>query len=213
MRLRLANGDLVAVPPALSGAAVATASYVIGSKRGDVRVDVALAGMAAFLFGLLARSPSCGRRERLALVHGLVSSGDAGLLSIPDAMLVFAPEDRASVRDLIDLHLIDLHLTDQIDYRLVDYHRADDSYERLTGAVLALRPDTQQQEAVYKELVGLCIRMSADRARDAAGGQQMSRVEWAGLLMLLVVLLAVISVLPGGTVPGALVVGALGASQ
>jgi len=36
--------------------------------------------------------------------------------------------------------LIDRHLTDQLDYRLVDYHRASPSFRALIKAVLVLQP-------------------------------------------------------------------------
>ena len=52
--------------------------------------------------------------------------------------------------------------------------------------------------------------MSADRALiEAATGQALSAIEWTGLLLLLLLLVGLIAVLPGGTVLGALVVGVL----
>jgi len=118
-------------------------------------------------------------------------------------MSVFGEEAR--VRDLVDGHL-----TDQIDYRLVDYHLATPSYLVLTDAVYALDPRGPQQESVYKELVALCIATTADRSLiEAATGQALSPIEWSGLLLLLLLLVGLIAVLPGGTVLGALVVGVL----
>lgn len=74
-------------------------------------------------------------------------------------MSVFGEGDRRRVRELVDGHL-----TDQIDYRLVDYHLATPSHLVLTEAVYGLDPEGPQQEAVYKELVALCITMSTDRS-------------------------------------------------
>jgi hypothetical protein len=55
-----------------------------------------------------------------------------------------------------------------------------------------------------------CISMREQRGLiEAATGQAMSPLEWSGLFLLLLVLLSLISVLPGGTVPGALVAGVL----
>jgi hypothetical protein len=105
---------------------------------------------------------------------------------------------------------VDAHLTDQIDYRLVDYHLATPSHLALTDAIYALEPEGSQQDAVYKELIGLCLGISADRALiEAATGQSLSAIEWSGLLLLLLLLIGLIAVLPGGTVLGALVVGVL----
>ena len=144
-------------------------------------------------------------RERLALVQNLVAKGNSSLFSIHQMMSVFGEEDRCHIRDLVDRHL-----TDQIDYRLVDYHLATPSFLVLTDGVYALDPDGPQEEAVYKELVVLCISMSADRSLiEAATGQALSAIEWSGLLLLLLLLVGLIAVLPGGTVLGALVVGVL----
>jgi hypothetical protein len=120
-------------------------------------------------------------------------------------MEIFEDQDRRHLRDLVDSHL-----TDQIDYRLVDYHLAALSFLQLTNAVYALRPSTDQQLETYRELESLCIDMTKDRALiEAATGQSMSPIEWSGLSLLFVVLLGLISVLPGGAVVGSLAAGVL----
>ena len=201
----LANGDAVVWPAVLSGLAVGTASFLIGSRRGDVRVDVAMASMAAFLFGVLLAFTIVRTRERLALVQDLVARDNSALFSIHQLVAVFGEEEREHIRELVDEHL-----TDQIDYRLVDYHMAAASNQRLVDAVYALEPQGPQQESVYKELVALGINMTADRANiEAATGQALSPIEWTGLLLLLLLLVALIAVLPGGTVLGSIVAGVL----
>ena len=80
----------------------------------------------------------------------------------------------------------------------------------MTKAVYELEPVTPQQEGVYKELVALCIATSDYRALiEAATGQALSATEWTGLIMLFCLLVALIAVLPGGTVLGAVVAGVL----
>ena len=202
------HGQVVVAPALLAGASVAIASYLVGPKRGDVRVDVALASMAAFLFGVLLAFTIVRTRERLALVQDLVAKGNSSLFSVHQMVGVFDDKDRAHVQ-----HLIDCYLTDQIDYRLVDNYLATPSYLRYTDAVVGLDPRTSQQEAVYRELVAICINTTEYRALiEAATGQAMSPLEWIGLLLLLLVLLGLITVLPGGTALGAVVVGALAAT-
>jgi len=199
------DGETVIWPSALAGGIVGVASYFVGSKRGDIRVDVAMASMAAFLFGVLLAFTIVRTRERLALVQNLVAKGNSSLFSVHQLMSVFEEEPRVRIRDLVDAHL-----TDQIDYRLVDYHLATPSYLVLTDAVYALDPQGPQEESVYKELVALCISTTADRSLiEAATGQALSPIEWSGLLLLLLLLVGLIAVLPGGTVLGALVVGVL----
>ncbi len=199
------DGETVIWPSVLAGIAVGVASFFVGSKRGDIRVDVAMASMAAFLFGVLLAFTIVRTRERLALVQNLVAKGNSSLFSVHQLMSVFGEDKRGSVRDLVDGHL-----TDQIDYRLVDYHLATPSYLVLTNAVYALDPQGPQQEAVYKELVALCLSTTADRSLiEAATGQALSPIEWSGLLLLLLLLVCLIAVLPGGTALGAVVVGVL----
>ena len=134
-----------------------------------------------------------------------MAKDNSSLFSIHQMMAVFDRADCDNVRELVDAHL-----TDQIDYRLVDYHRATPSYLRLTDAVYGLEPQGPQEESVYKELVALCIATTADRAQiEATTGQALSPVEWTGLLLLFVLLVGLFAVLPGGTVLGALVAGVL----
>ena len=114
---------------------VGIASYLVGPDRGDIRVDVAMASMAAFLFGVLLAFTIVRTRERLALVQNLVAKGNSALFSIHQMMSVFGEAERRNVRDLVDNHL-----TDQIDYRLVDYHLATPSYLALTDAVYTSIP-------------------------------------------------------------------------
>jgi len=203
--LAIVQGEVVVWPAALAGLAVAGASLLIGDKRGNVTVDVAMVSMAAFLFGLLLAFTIVRTRERLALVQDLVSKADSSLLSIHQMMDVFGASQRDEIRDLVDGHLVD-----QIDYRLVDRFRANESHLRLTNAIYALNPCTTQEEAIYNELVVLCTAMSADRGLiEAAAAQDLSPLEWTGLLLLLLVLLSLLAVLPGGTLLGAAVVGIL----
>ena len=73
----LGQGELVVWQALAAGAAVAVASLLVGAKRGDMRVDVALVSMAAFLFGVLLAFTIVRTRERLARVQELVAKGNA----------------------------------------------------------------------------------------------------------------------------------------
>ena len=198
----IVQGETAIWPSVISGVLVAIVSYLVGSSRGDIRVDVALASMATFLFGVLLAFTIARTRERLALVQDLVSRGNASLLSIHQLMEVFPHSQRSDVRSLIDQQL-----TDQIDYKLIDNHLSARSHQVLCGLCMSQSP---QEEVIYKELVRISIDMGADRAQiESATGQSLSAIEWTGLLLLLLLLIALIAVLPGGTVLGALVAGVL----
>jgi hypothetical protein len=199
------DGRTVVWPAAVVAVTVALVSWGIGSKRGDVQVDVALASMAAFLFGVFLAFTIVRTRERLTLVQNLIAKSNASLLSIHLMMAAFNETDREHIRGLIDYHL-----TDQIDYPLVDHHMGGSSYLTLAQAVYGLDAQTPQQEAMYKELVGLCVNMELDREQiESCCRQALSPIEWGGLMMLFVVLVGLIAVLPGGRLLGALVVGVM----
>jgi hypothetical protein len=201
----VARGEVVVWPAVAVAVIVTVVALIVGSRRGDIRVDIAMASMAAFLFGILLAFTIVRTRERLVLVQDLVAKSDAALLTLHDAVAVFGDTQRDEIRALIDRHL-----TDQIDYRLVDYHRASPSFRALIKSVLGLRPSSPEQDAVYKELVARCFVLDNDRGLiEAASGQSMSPLEWTGLLLLLVVLLGLLAVLPGGTPLGSLVSGVM----
>ncbi len=187
------------------GLIVAIASYAVGHNRGDLEVDVALASMATFLFGVLIAFTIARTTERLAVVQNLLSRGNSSMLSIYQLMAIFPEPDAVRVRVLIDRQL-----TSQIDYRLVDNHLSTPPHLALNDAVFNLDPQTRQEEIAYRSLLHTCIDMTANRALiEATTGQSLSTIEWLGLLLLLLILISLIVVLPGGTVLGALIAGAL----
>ncbi len=199
------QGESTLWPAVVSGVAVAVASYFVGPRRGDLEVDVALASMATFLFGVLIAFTIARTTDRLALVQNLISRGNASLLSIHQLMSVFSDEEALAVR-----RLIDRQLTDQIDYRLLDNHLSAPSHLELIDAVYALDPRSFREEVAYQGLVDTCTDMNSNRALiEGTTGQSLSTIEWIGLLLLLAILLALIVVLPGGTVWGAVIAGAL----
>ena len=199
------RGETALWPALVAGIIVAVASYCVGPSRGDLEVDVALASMATFLFGVLIAFTIARTTERLAVVQTLVSRNNASLLSILQLMAVFAADRTEDVRQMIDHQL-----TDQIDHRLVDNHLATPSNLALTAAIIELDPQTLQQEQAYRSLLDVCIDITANRAQiEATTGQSLQPIEWIGLLLLLLILLSLIVVLPGGTVWGALIAGAL----
>ena len=158
----IVQGETAIWPSVISGVLVAIVSYLVGSSRGDIRVDVALASMATFLFGVLLAFTIARTRERLALVQDLVSRGNASLLSIHQLMEVFPHSQRSDVRSLIDQQL-----TDQIDYKLIDNHLSARSHQVLVAAIYALDPQSPQEEVIYKELVRISIDMGADAPRSS----------------------------------------------
>jgi len=199
------HGEIVIWPAAAAGVAAAVISLVIGTVSLDLSVEVALASMTTFLFGVLLAFTIARTRERLTLIRELMSKGNSSLLSIHQMMEVFPEPDRSRIRGLVDDQL-----TTQIDYRLADNHLSNPAHNTLVEAVYGLDPATRQEEVIYRKLVDQCIHMSAERALiDTTTGQSLMPVEWTGMLLLLGMIVALITVIPGGTVWGALVAGVL----
>ncbi len=107
MAASIMHGEIAVLPALVVGVIVAAISLLVGPDRGDIRVDIALASMASFLFGALLAFTIVRTRERLAKVHDLIAKGHAYLLSIYQIMAVFGEEERDRTRRLIDAHLID----------------------------------------------------------------------------------------------------------
>jgi hypothetical protein len=192
-------------PAIVAGAGAAVASYGIGSIRLNLSVEVALASMTTFLFGVLLAFTIARTRERLTTVRNLMAQGNSSLQSIHQMMDVFPDPVRTGVRELVDAQL-----TSQIDYRLVDNHLSAPAHEALARAIYAIEPATRQEEVIYKEVVELCTQMGAERALiDTTTGQSLMPVEWIGMLLLLAMIVSLITVMPGGTIWGALIAGVL----
>jgi hypothetical protein len=201
----LTNGDLVAPPAIIVAVVVGVCSYLLGSYRGNVSVVGDLTSSAAFLFGVLLAFSIQRTRERLTNVQNLVSNGNSHLLAMYQLMVAFDAETRERIR-----YLIDHHLTDQINYRLTEHYLADDSFFELVNSISLLECRTKEQENTYKNLLDICVKMIGDRSNiESATAQPMSVTEWLGLLTLLLLLLSLLTLLPGGSVLGAIVVGVL----
>ncbi len=135
----LAGGEAVVWPSVVAALIVGGVSYAV-TDRGDIRVDVALASMATFLFGVLlafgiVRTASDSRSSRTWSRRGTRRCSRSTRWSRSSTRWTASGQ-----RDLVDTHL-----TEQIDYRLVDYHLANGSFLELTDAVYALFPGTRSR--------------------------------------------------------------------
>jgi len=199
------HGEVVMWPAVLAGLATAVASYLVGTVHLDLSVEVALASMTTFLFGVLLAFTIARTRERLTLIRELMARGNSALRSIHQMIGVFGEPTRSHIRQLVDDEL-----TSQIDFRLADNHLSAPAHEALVGALYAIQPATRQEEVVYKQLVEMCTEMGAERALiDTTTGQSLMPVEWIGMLLLLAMIVVLIAIMPGGTVWGAVIAGVL----
>jgi hypothetical protein len=201
----LINGEATLLPSLAVGIIVGGISLAVGRTSGELEVEVALASMTTFLFGVLLAFTIARARERLLLLQDTISKNDAALLSIYQMVSVFSEADQVRIRGLIDRQL-----TSEIDYRLVDHHHSTPAFLELSAAIYALEPQSQQQVGAYRELIRLCIEMGSNRSIiESITGQALSVLEWSGLTLLLLVLVGLMAIIPGGTPLGAVVAGVL----
>jgi hypothetical protein len=202
---RLVDGEVVLWPSLAVGVVVGVVSLALGGPAGGLDVDVALASMATFLFGVLLAFTIARARERLQLLQDTTSRNNAALLAIYEMMIVFSEEDQARIQGLIDGEL-----TSEIDYRLVDHHRSNPEHVALVRAIYRLEPSNQEQIGSYREMLRLCSEVGSNRSViESVTGQSLSALEWSGLLLLLLLLIGLIAVIPGGTAFGAVAAGVM----
>ena len=199
------RGERVIWPATAAGLVAAGASLTVRGIHPDLNVAVALASMTTFLFGVLLAFTIARMRERLTLVRELMSKGNASLQSIHQMMAVFAEPDRSrsgtsSTRSSRARSTTGSPTT--TGRRRPTSHWWRPSTRSTRG--------TRQEEVLYRKLVEQCIQMTTDRALvETTTGQSVMPVEWTGMLLLLGMIVALLIVMPGGTVWGALVAGAL----
>ena len=192
-------------PAMVVGAIVFGAALLLGERRESVGSVTDLAAVSMFLFGVLLAFTTARMRERLVKIHDLLRTCDAELESCFELSLAFGADVQQEVRALIDAQLVD-----QIDYRLVDFWRSSASHRALTTTIYSLEPKGTRQTFSYRALSDLCWDMTRNRALiEAVTGQELSSMEWASTLLLLLLILCLMVILPGGTLVGSLLVGFL----
>jgi len=199
------NGDVTLWPSLAVGVIVGAASLALSTNGSALDRDVALASMATFLFGVLLAFTIARALERVQLLQYTISRNNAALLSIHQMMVVFPEEDQLRIRDLIDLQL-----TTEIDFHLVDNHLAAPAHLALATTIYSLDPLNAQQVTVYDELLRMCVDVESNRAIiESITGQSLSALEWSGLILLLLLLDGMIAVIPGGSLLGAVPAGVM----
>jgi len=167
-----------------------------------------LVGVAYFVFGLFAAFAVESARGSLLRVNELLKAGDADLVSIYQLSVVFGPAVRSELRSVIDSHL-----QDQIDYRLVDFDQSTESFETLFEQICSLKPDDSAQGVAYDHLIGVCVQAEERRRRlIAIVRERVTAIEWVVLLSLFVSLWGLMFAANGGPVLASILGGILVAS-
>jgi hypothetical protein len=192
-------------PAVVVGLIVAGTALLIGEHRESVGNVTDLAAVSMFLFGVLLAFTTARMRERIVKIHDLLRTCDAELESCYEFAGNFGEDFQREVQGLIDAQLID-----QVDYRLVEFWRSADSHKALTTTIYNLEPKGTRQTFSYRALSDVCWDMTRNRALiEAVAGQELSKMEWTSTLLLLLLILCLMTILPGGTIAGSLLVGFL----
>jgi uncharacterized integral membrane protein len=132
-------------------------SRMVNLPEADGRYELLL-GVAYFVFGILVAFAIENARSGLARVNELLKAGDADLVSIYQLSASFGTDVQLELREVIDAHL-----QDQIDFRLVDFERSTPSFLALFKRVRKLEPTSAREEITYDHLLGICIAASERR--------------------------------------------------
>jgi hypothetical protein len=199
------DGERLLLASIVVGALVAIVALALHNHRDAFGAVTDLATVTTFLFGVLLAFSIQRMRERLIRVQDLLRQCDAQFKSTAELTRCFGPEVNGEVLARIDDQLID-----QIDHRLVDFHRSNDSHDRLCATVYAIEPEGLQQSNSHRLVMAVVSKMSEHRALiEAVVGQRLSAMEWSTILLLLALLLCLLVVLPGSAWLVAVLVGAL----
>lgn len=155
---------------------------VVINGHGFEHFTDALLSAASFLYGILISFAISKSQEKLSTVNNLLKVDEAHLLSIYRLSGQFGEKISDEVRKLIDNHLMD-----QIDYKLIDFDKSGDSFRELYDYLLDLKPDTKKQETIYSQILTLLNEMSSNRKRvETTILDKISSYEWIGLIALLI---------------------------
>ena len=110
--------------------------------------------------------------------------------------------------------LIDLHLQDQIDYRLVDFGRSTASHLALMKYVAEIAADDNSGKApVREQMLTLIVQTNANRTQvETSTRHSLSKAEWICIFTLFALLTFTLPFFDAGTVLGAVVVSLLTAT-
>lgn len=148
----------------------------------------ALLSAASFLYGILIGFAITKSQDKLKTVNDLLKMDEANLLSIYRLSNNFGEESSQHIKKLIDDHLIE-----QIDYRLIDFEKSGESFQRLHKHVLLLKPENIHLGHTYSQMISLLSQMSRNRKRvETTIHDRVSGFEWASLIALWVLSIALI---------------------
>lgn len=190
-------------------AAVTFVASLILALRWDVGVDVGslqvLVGAAYFLFGVFVAFALDSARTRMAKVNDLLKVDEANLLALHELAQSLGPETGGHMRELLDRHL-----QDQIDYRLVHFHLSAPSHLAILRFTIDLARG-KGSDLIREQMLTLALQTNANRTQvETSTGHTLSRAEWMCIFGLLLLLLVSLPLFDTGTVWGAFIVAILG---
>jgi len=154
---------------------------LVTTGKGFTDLSFALVTIASFLFGIFISFSITSNQEKLSRINELLRIDKANLLSMYKFSKRISPAVHEKTRELIDHHLID-----QIDYKLVDLKYSADSFLRLYDYYLELNPTSKEGEKSRDRILDM-LQSSFEHQKqlEPLVQQRISKYEWLSLLSLL----------------------------
>lgn len=129
---------------------------------------------AAGIFGIFIGFSISNSRKRLNRVNELLKTENADNLLVYRLSAVFGSKIQDKIRELMDSYLID-----QIDYRLDDFDRSGDSFDKLYEYVINLEFENEKQKMTLGSMVSTLNESSSNRIQiETITTHKISIFEW-----------------------------------
>jgi len=166
-----------------------------------------LTGVAYFVFGLFSAFAIESSRSRLARINELLKGSDGEMIAL---LRLAAPFGAA--QDMLRV-LIDRHMQEQIDYRLIDFDRSAGSLRDIEEWCSMVALDGTRQEIALDHMLGCLVTIRSSRQQlEALVRQRVTTVEWISVLSMLATLWLLMLASGGGPFAASVLGGALIAS-
>jgi hypothetical protein len=185
---------------------VSLIASVMWRGSADLGTLQVLVAAAYFLFGVFVAFALDSARNRMSKVDDLLKVDEANLLALYELAGALGEKEQAHITELIDLHM-----QDQIDYRLNDFDRSGPSHLRILRYVAATAADdTVGSSIVREQMLTLILQTNANRPQvETSTGSGLSKAEWTCIFVLFAMLYLTLPLFDTGTLFGSLLVAML----
>jgi hypothetical protein len=161
---------------------------VIRPASGNQNSLVVVSAAAALIFGVFVVFSISNSHERINKVNELLKIEDANNLSLYKISSIFDKKVQEDIKKMMDQYLID-----QIDYKLVDFHRSRHSFDKIYKYILRLECKGLNQEECYKLMLQILNESAENRTLiETLTSHKLSKAEWISVTGLTLVIVALL---------------------